>query len=283
MSSKNLGRGLSAFLDSSISQDFNNLAASVINIGIDKIKANPFQPRRVFNDESLMNLAESIKRNGILQPVIVIKVSDDEYQLVAGERRMRAAKIAEVEKIPAIVKKFSDKEQLEIAILENIQREDLNVIDEADGYKRLIDEFHYTQEELSNVLGKSRSHITNTLRLLSLPEDVKESLRNGTLTFGHARALVGSENASAIAKEVVKNSMNVRQTESYMKQQKHNGGFKNKIANDPELQNVEAQIQSIIGLSVNIKLRDKGGVIEIGFSDFEELDSLINKLNKLSN
>ncbi len=288
MSNKNLGRGLSAFLDldGQMTSQENGNRSAVINIAVDNIVANPFQPRKKFDEENLKSLAESIKRKGVLQPVLVVKIDNGKYQLVAGERRFRATKIAGLSEIPAIITEIGKKDQLEIAILENIQREDLNPIEEAEAYKRLMNEFSHTQEELSEILGKSRSHIANILRLLTLPEDVKELLREKKLTFGHARALIGAENASELAKRIVESTMNVRETEDLLKSIKNSyyssttdeSKNKNRYV-DPEVLNIAHQISSMIGLQVNIKLKNKGGIVEIGFKDFGELDRLLGKLN----
>lgn len=288
MSNKNLGRGLSAFLDldGQMANQENGNHSAVINIAVDNIVANPFQPRKKFDEENLKSLAESIKRKGVLQPILVVKIDNGKYQLVAGERRFRATKIAGLAEIPAIVTEIGEKDQLEIAILENIQREDLNPIEEAEAYKRLMNEFSHTQEELSEILGKSRSHIANILRLLTLPEDVKDLLREKKLTFGHARALIGAENASVLAKRIVESAMNVRETEDLLKSIKNShyssttdeSKNKNRYV-DPEVLNIAHQISSMIGLQVNIKLKNKGGIVEIGFKDFGELDRLLGKLN----
>lgn len=288
MSNKNLGRGLSAFLDldGQMASQENGNRSAVINIAVEDIVANPFQPRKKFDEENLKSLAESIKRKGVLQPVLVVKLDNGKYQLVAGERRFRATKIAGLTEIPAIVTEIGEKDQLEIAILENIQREDLNPIEEAEAYKRLMNEFSHTQEELSEILGKSRSHIANILRLLTLPEDVKGLLREKKLTFGHARALIGAENASELAKRIVESTMNVRETEDLLKSIKnsHYSSTTDELKNknryvDPEVLNIAHQISSMIGLQVNIKLKNKGGIVEIGFKDFGELDRLLGKLN----
>ncbi len=288
MSNKNLGRGLSAFLDldGQMASQENGNRSAVINIAVEDIVANPFQPRKKFDEENLKSLAESIKRKGVLQPVLVVKLDNGKYQLVAGERRFRATKIAGLAEIPAIVTKIGKKDQLEIAILENIQREDLNPIEEAEAYKRLMNEFSHTQEELSEILGKSRSHIANILRLLTLPEDVKGLLREKKLTFGHARALISAENASELAKRIVESTMNVRETEDLLKSIKnsHYSSTTDELKNknryvDPEVLNIAHQISSMIGLQVNIKLKNKGGIVEIGFKDFGELDRLLGKLN----
>jgi ParB family chromosome partitioning protein len=274
MTEKSLGRGLSAFLDFSV-QDSENQVAEIVKINVNNISPNPFQPRKTFDEESLNFLAESIKRNGVLQPILVLKSDNENYRLIAGERRLRASKIAGIMEIPAIVTEMSDKNQLEIAIIENIQRENLNPLDEASAYKRLLDEFHHTQEELSEILGKSRSHITNMLRLLTLPEEVKDLVESGKLTCGHARALVGTEDAISIANLAVDESMNVREIEKLVKQRKQ--PKTNKV--DCEIINLAEQISSLVGLKSHIQLKGRGGIVEINFDNFEELDLLIRKLN----
>lgn len=269
MTGKCLGRGLSAFLDTNTDEN------DVIKINTENITKNPFQPRQTFNEENLNSLAESIKRKGVLQPILVVKKDDGGYQLVAGERRLRASKIAGLAEVPAIVVNMDDQEQLEVAILENIQREDLNPLEEAESYRRLMDEFHHTQEELSEILGKSRSHVANILRLLTLPPQVKEMVREGKLNFGQARALIGLDDAAEIAKNVAEKSLNVRQTENLVKLRKGRGV---KYV-DPEIANVAGQMSMLLGLNVNINLKGNGGVVEIDFNNFEELDELIRKLN----
>jgi ParB family chromosome partitioning protein len=273
MTNKNLGRGLSAFLDE---QSVENRENGTGTISVDAVKQNPFQPRQIFDEENLNALAESIKRKGVLQPILVRKLEDGNYQLVAGERRLRASKIAGLREIPAIIIETSREDQLEIAILENIQRENLNPLEEAEAYRRLMDEFSRTQEELSDMLRKSRSHIANTLRLLSLPNQVKDMIRAGKLTFGHARALVGMEDAISIADQAVKQSLNVRQVESLIRQRR---GRANDNCDNPEIFNLAEQISSLTGLKSSVKLKGGGGVVEINFRNFEELDTLIRKLN----
>lgn len=284
MTEKTLGRGLSAFLDLENALENGDTATQTItNLNISKISPNPYQPRRTFNEENLRSLAASIKQSGVLQPILVKKISDNDYQLVAGERRFRASKIAGLSEIPAIITEVNNKEQLEIAILENIQREDLNPIDEAEGYKRLIDEFHYTQEQLSEILGKSRSHITNMLRLLTLPEKIQDHVRIGDITFGHARAIIGLEDAPKIAEKIISESMSVRDTEELardMKQRKYRLNLNEKYT-DPEILNISNQISSLLGLNVNVKIRGSGGVVEVEFKNFTELDDFVRKLNTL--
>jgi ParB family chromosome partitioning protein len=274
MTEKSLGRGLSAFLDFS-EQNSENPGREILKINVDNIIPNPFQPRKTFDEEGLNSLAESIKRNGVLQPILVLKSDNENYRLIAGERRLRASKIAGIMEIPAIVTEMSNEDQLEIAIIENIQRENLNPLDEARAYKQLMDEFHHTQEELSGILGKSRSHIANMLRLLTLPDEVKDLVRSGKLSCGHARALVGAEDAISVADLAVSESMNVREIEKLVKRRKQPRANKE----DSEITHLAEQISSLVGLKSGIKLKGNGGVVEINFGNFEELDFLIRKLN----
>lgn len=275
MENKTLGRGLSAFLDLQLENNGEN----VMKISVSEISPNPYQPRQNFDDNQLQSLAASIKRKGVLQPILVQKLSNNSYQLVAGERRLRASKIAGLTEIPAIVSEISSEDQLEIAILENVQRENLNPIEEAEGYKRLIDEFHRTQEELSEIIGKSRSHISNIMRLLTLPNEVQNAIKEGKLSFGHARALVTSDNVLQLAKEVMDKSLNVRETEDLVRKGKGKGLNLKPSYIDPEIYNLSHQITELIGLETIIKLKGKGGKIEMTFSDFNELDSFVQKIN----
>lgn len=309
MANRSLGRGLSAFLQTEI----DTVAApangnSVVKISLDNIRANPYQPRQFFDDEQLQALANSIKRKGVFQPILVQKLDDGSYQLVAGERRMRASQIAGMSEIPAIITDFSKEEQLEVAILENVQRENLNPIEEAEGYKRLLDEFNHTQDQLAEIIGKSRSHISNVMRLLNLPVDVKQMIKEGKLSFGHARALVTSDDASVIAKRIVNESLSVRDTEklvkrrknpSHMKQVDDERDFNEKNAGkrnsgerrdsfneslpyvDPEVVNISHQVEELSGLKTNIRMKSSSsGTIELIFENLNQLDSFIQKMNR---
>lgn len=282
MTNKSLGRGLSAFLGENIPEISKN---SIEQISVGAIEANPFQPRQVFDNEQLQALAESIKSKGVLQPILLKKLSDGSYQLIAGERRFRASKIAGLTEIPAIILNITEKEQLEIAILENIQRENLNPIEEAESYKRLMQEFSYTQENLSKILGKSRSHIANMLRLLTLPEKIKNYLSNGQISFGHARALVGQGDPEKIAQMIIDQSLSVRETEDIVRNRKNVSKITKAMMEpsvSPEIYNISSQLTSLLGLNSKIKLKKNGGLIEIEFSNFEELDSIIAKFSKLN-
>lgn len=300
---KQLGRGLSAFLEtenfiSATEKSENNRQSeqNITKINLNDIVVNPFQPRQNFDEDALNNLADSIKNRGVLQPILVVENHNGKFQLVAGERRYRASKIAEMSDIPAIIVNMTQKEQLEVAILENVQRENLTPVEEADGYKRLISEFNYTQENVAKAVGKSRSHITNILRLLTLPDEIKDMLAKGDITFGHARALIGADKSIEIAQKIVDENLNVRQVEALVKNQKNNDVNENSQINnimpskkereiravyqDPEILNIAQQMSSLLNLNVDVKLKNKGGIVEISFNNFQELDSLLNKFNR---
>ncbi len=222
MKNRGLGRGLSALLSDHLTGDV--IDEKQHSIHIDLIQPNKFQPRKIFDDTALHELAESIRKNGIIQPIIVYKEPNEEkYSIIAGERRWRACRLAGLNEIPIIVKDIEKKERLlEYAIIENIQRQNLTPIEEAESYQRLMDEFAYTQDEVSRILGKSRSHVANLLRLNLLPDSIKEKVNNGLLSMGHARTLIGLENAEDIAEEIINNHLNVRQAEKLIQNKKIN-------------------------------------------------------------
>ena len=248
-------------------------------IRLDALTPSKFQHRTFFSDEKLQELSTSIKKNGVIQPIIVRrKKKSDEYEIIAGERRTRASKIAGLQGIPAIIINVPDKIALEISIIENIQRDDLNVIEEANSYKNLIDEFNYLQEELSKIVGKSRSHITNCLRILSLPDDIKDLVIKRHISKGHARALIGVTNAIDIANKIVKKSLSVRQTESLIK--KLNGtGTKEDNKKSKDIICLEEKISSKLGLEVKINDYNKNSSVVIKFNDLPELNLILKKLS----
>ncbi|MDR2416709.1 MAG: ParB/RepB/Spo0J family partition protein [Holosporales bacterium] len=242
------------------------------------ISPNPFQPRRALDENSIAELAASIKANGLLQPILVRHdpEKNGKYQIIAGERRWKAAIKAQLRDLPVLVCALGDKKSLEYALLENVQRENLNCIDEAEGYARLIAEFDHTQEHLAHIIGKSRSHIANLLRLLNLPISVKEHVRSGRLSFGHARTLVGQADAEARAEQIVNKKLTVRQAE------------KQRSTKETEPVNREAlseaailaeQLTHALGVRVHVDLRHEGGVIHLHFRDLQELERLIERLN----
>ena len=287
---KGLGKGLAALIGEkeSLGNDINkpndvsiqNLRQSD-EIPIEFLRPNKNQPRKLFDEEKIDELSQSIKQKGLILPILVKKIDENNYQIIAGERRWRASQKAGLHDVPVIIKNLDDKEILEIALIENMQREDLNPIEEAEGIARLQDEFKYTQEELSNILGKSRPQISNTIRLLKLPQKVKEFVQNKTLSAGHARALVGLEDSYAIAQVAIKKNMNVRQLETYISYVKNKRGKKGNKTKDPNILSLENEITQILGLIIKIDHKNsEKGKLEIFYNNLEQLDDLIKKLRK---
>lgn len=256
----------------------------VENIAVRKIRPNPFQPRRVFNEEALEELSQSIKEHGILQPIILRKTGNF-YEIVAGERRFRATKKALIPEIPAVVRNYNDREMMELATLENLQREDLTPIEEAESYRKLMDALNMTQEVLAERLGKSRSYIANHVRLLTLPEDIQKMVDRGELSMGHGRALIGIKRKNIIpivAKKVVDQQMNVRQLESYVHALNKDVSrvTKKKSVKNLYLDEAAAELRDYLGTSVSIKSSKNKGKIEIDFFSDEDLERIINLLKE---
>ncbi len=288
---KGLGRGLSALMADI--QPTQNEAQAITapqkgadqNVPVEQLFPNPDQPRRAFSDGALSELAASIREKGVIQPLIVRPSPDGEgYQIVAGERRWRAAQRAQVHEVPVIVRDFDDTEVLEVAIIENIQRSDLNPIEEAQGYRQLMDRFGHTQEQLATAMGKSRSHIANLMRLLGLPEDVLTMIRDGRLTAGHARALITTDDPSGLARHVVARGLSVREVEELVK--KTDGGAparpeRKAPAKDADTRALEGDLTAALGMPVTINHDQKagGGKITIKYNDLESLDDVIRRLN----
>ncbi len=283
-SSTRLGRGLASLIGDVPKEVISNNTQEEINVSlipIENIQANKQNPRSIFSEEELIDLSNSIKEKGIVQPIIVRKRDNDSsYEVIAGERRWRAAQIAQLDKIPAIIKSLSDDDALEIAIIENVQRSNLNPIDEASGYKRLIDIYNYTQEDLANVIGKSRSYIANILRLTNLPLKVQEYLSSGQLTIGHARALIGSDDAEKIASLVIEKELSVRQTEDLLKKKNvTTGGSQKMNIKSQDVVSLEKSLTDSIGLKVEIQTKDnKSGKLIIAYNDNLQLDKIKSKL-----
>lgn len=283
-----LGRGLAALLGDEFSdEEVTGHAHGVRTMPIEFIRSNSLNPRKHFPEDDLAELAHSIKEKGLLQPVVVRRVdsSSNEFEIIAGERRWRAAQMAGLHNIPIVQKDVSDGEALEIAIIENVQRSDLNPLEEADGYKRLMEEFSYTQEQLSETIGKSRSHLANMLRLLKLPEKVRAYVNDGLLTAGHARALVGAEQAEEMALTIVQGGLSVRQAEEMVKSPKDR---KTKPAATPEkghdadTRALEQDLSRALGLSVSIRHKGKkGGEVKISYKKLEQLDEICRRLTTL--
>ena len=285
---KALGRGLSALmadLEPSETMTTSEIDKGIINVSIENIKPNPEQPRKKFLKNDLEDLANSIIEKGIIQPLIVRKISNnsDIYQIVAGERRWRAAQIARVHNVPVIVRDFTDLEVLEVAIIENIQRSDLNPIDEARGYKQLMSRFNHTQDKLSKVLGKSRSHIANLLRLLTLPDDVQDLLSDNIISIGHARALITRKDASELAKEVVRKKLSVRDVERLVKLEfKEKINKRTKSIKDADTREMEADLKAATGFIFDIRHNNSTGkgFINIKYKSLEGLEKLVSKFIK---
>ena len=287
---KGLGKGLAALIGEEESLGNDNDKPSNVSdqnlrqsdeIPIEFLHPNKNQPRKLFDEGKIGELSQSIKQKGLILPILVKKIDDNNYQIIAGERRWRASQKAGLHSVPVIVKNLDDKEILEIALIENMQREDLNPIEEAEGIARLQGEFKYTQEELSNILGKSRPQISNTIRLLKLPQKVKEFVQNKTLSVGHARALVGLEDSYAIAQVAIKKNMNVRQLETYISYVKNKRGKKGNKTKDPNILSLENEITQMLGLIIKIDHKDsEKGKLEIFYNNLEQLDDLIKKLRK---
>ena len=278
---KGLGRGLSALFGDDKPKNIVQEINSINKVSISDLTRNPYQPRHNFREEKLEELANSIRKNGIIQPIAVReskKGGSEKYEIVAGERRWLAAQKAGLHEIPVTILELSDVESLEVAIVENIQRDDLNPIEEAKGYKRLNEEFKYDHESISKLMSKSRSHISNSLRLLSLPSDVIAMLEEGTLTSGQARPLIGIANASSIAEEVVANNYSARKVEYLTRNKK--GNNKEKIV-DTNILKAQQKIEKILGLKVNIiNKKNNSGKISIEYKDLEQFDLISNLLIK---
>lgn len=282
---KVLGRGLSALLDSSYEEEREEIQVSSLHLSVEEIVPGSHQPRHHFPEDELLALAASIKEKGILQPILVRVHAHEKgkYEIVAGERRWRAAKMAGFTEIPALVKDFSDVEALEVGLLENIQRQDLNPIEEAEGYRRLAEEFHHTQETLARILGKSRSHIANILRLLTLPKKVKDYLMEGKLSAGHGRALVGVEDPEYLADLILEKNLSVRQAELLSKQDlSKERGIASASHPDPEKEILRNHLSELLGQPIDLILKGMGGKIVIPFKNPTDLDLLIQKFNQLS-
>ncbi len=266
---KGLGRGLSSLIGEG------KVSAST-KANISDLKRNKYQPRKKFDETSLNELTESIKSRGIIQPIIVRDSDDDiKYEIIAGERRWLAAQKAGLHEIPVTILDLNDNEVLEVAIVENIQREDLNVVEEAKGYKRLNEEFGYDHDKIANMMSKSRSHVSNTLRLLNLPKDVISMLQDGELTAGQARPLVGLPNASQIAEEIVSKKMSARSIESIKKRQSKS------FTIDPNIFEVQREIERSLGLKVNIvNKKNNSGKISIEYKNIEQFESVSEKLKR---
>ena len=268
---KGLGRGLSSLIGDSQTNDDKS------KISISSIVRNKYQPRKKFDKESLEELSNSIKERGIIQPIVVRRSEnqDDKYEIIAGERRWQAAQNAGLHEVPVIIIKADNLKSLEFAIVENVQRKDLNPIEEAEGYKRLIDEFNYDQDKVAKFIGKSRSHVSNSLRLLSLPKEVIELIIDEKISQGHAKILIGLENAHFLAKKIIEKKLSVRQAENLVRTLKNYKG-RNKLIKNPNLASLEYGIEEKTGIKVFIRNRkNNAGQVTFEYKDLDQLNRLI--------
>lgn len=312
---RGLGKGLSALMSDTYSQaavqpekevaaEQNNQAEAPRQaIALNKLRSGKYQPREYFNENALTELANSIRKNGVMQPILVRSIGDGNYEIVAGERRWRAAKIAGLDEIPVVIRDITDEQALELAIVENVQREGLHPLEEANGYQRLMDEFGYTQENIATTVNKSRSHIANLLRLLALPKDIQELLTEEKITMGHARALIGTEKASEIAEEVIRRGLSVRQTEKLVSDSKNPeraakiqkpketksvttttvtsvnmSQSGQQLPKDQDILALEETLSENLGLKVSINDRGQSGEIMIAYETLEQLDDILRRL-----
>ncbi|RVV98022.1 ParB/RepB/Spo0J family partition protein [Mesobaculum littorinae] len=287
MERRGLGRGLSALMADVTPEDpeQNGAPRRDMMVPIENVAPNPDQPRRTFTKEALDELSSSIAEKGVIQPLIVRRdpQRDGHFQIVAGERRWRASQMAKLHEIPVMIREFTDVEVLEIAIIENIQRADLNPVEEAGAYRQLMDRFGHTQEKLAEAMGKSRSYIANLLRLLNLPSDVQGLLRDGSLSAGHARALITTEDPSALARDVVQRGLSVRETEKLVRKPKPEGKSQRRAPQgekDADTRALESDLSANIGMKVSIdhQMGTEGGQVVIGYQSLEELDDLCRRL-----
>ena len=279
-----LGRGLSALIDESVrpAREGAPSSAGVREIEVARIRPNPLQPRKNFDSEALSELTASIAERGVLQPILVRTV-DDGFEIIAGERRWRAAQKAQLHQIPAIVRDFDESATAEIALIENIQREDLNAIEEAEGYRQLISRFGHGQDGVAKLVGKSRSHVSNLLRLLGLPDSVQEMILRGDISMGHARAILTAPEPEILAQEIAKNGLSVRQAEKLAKQAKPGAMARaverNQRPVDADLEALERQLGDLLGLRVKVAHGKSGGTVALHYSTLDQLDLICQRLS----
>jgi ParB family chromosome partitioning protein len=285
---RRLGRGLAALIgdDTPDNPDAND-TRQLRQVPIELLRANPNNPRKTFKDEDLEDLAQSIREKGLLQPLLVRSLGDGYHEIVAGERRWRAAQRAGIHDVPVLVRELTDGEALEIALIENIQRSDLNAIEEARAYAQLVEQFGYTQQQLAQSVGKSRSHVSNTLRLLSLPQNIRQHIERGVLTAGHARTLVAAEKPEDLAQQIIDLGMSVRGAEELSRQQ---GSDKGPPANrktrekTPDVRALEKELSEILGLKVELQEKGKtAGTVSIRYSSLDQLDDLTSLFRSRKN
>jgi ParB family chromosome partitioning protein len=287
---RGLGKGLGALIPE-LAEENQSLDAQ-LEVNINEIQTNPYQPRKEFTDEKLSELAESIKIHGIIQPLLVREIAPDKYQLIAGERRLRAAKLVGLTEVPVVIREMTDQAMMEVALVENLQREDLNPIEEADAYQRLMNEFQLTQDEIAKKVGKSRPAIANMLRLLNLPTEIQTDLAQGTLTMGHARALLSlktSDEQKRIWTQIQVQELSVRETEEFIRQlntppivsrETKKTVPRPSAGKDPNMMEIEDELQQVFGTKVVIKPTGSGGKIEIDYYSDEDFERICEKLTR---
>ena len=282
---RGLGRGLSALLGDDVEKEASMAATGRLAqlVPVEQLRPSPFQPRKRFDDEAFATLVGSVREHGVLQPLLVRRdrETDGGFEIVAGERRWRAAQQARLHEVPVIVKELSDSQALEIALVENLQREDLTPLEEADAYRRLMEEFNHTQEVLSQTVGKSRSHIANMVRLLGLPESVRRMLDDGELSAGHARTLVNAANPEFLAREIVRRGLNVRQAEDLARRDKPETTRRHgaSTAKDPNVVALERNVADSLGLKVKIAAKTtESGRLTVQYESLEQLDEIVERL-----
>ena len=278
-SRRRLGRGLAALIGE-VDSEIGALdrARTQRRLPVEFLRSNPRNPRKDFREEELKELADSIRERGVVQPILARPIAgeSEHYEIIAGERRWRAAQKAGLHELPVYILEVSDKEALELAIIENVQRSDLSALEEAMGYEQLIAEFEYTQAELANVIGKSRSHVANTLRLLKLPEGVKEKISAGQISAGHARTLVSVSDPEAVAKRIIAENLNVRDAEALVKKKKSGSKMTNKKDADTRL--MESKISEILGVAVDLRHGKRGGELRIKYKTVEQLNDICRRI-----
>lgn len=284
-----LGKGLSALMGDDLDMSPGTGATGILTVALNDLVPSPFQPRRLFTEEALTDLVDSIREKGVLQPLLVrvTRVQNARYEIIAGERRYRASKLAGLSEVPVIVKEFDDQATLEVALIENLQREDLSPLEEAEGYKRLLQEFDYTQEALAKVVGKSRSYVANMMRLLDLPITIKNLVENKQLTAGHARALLNAANAEELAEEIIQKGLNVRQAEKLVtskggvagrKNPKTSAGIQKLRQKDSDIAALENELGGLLNAPVSINWNGKKGQVVVQFASLETLDVILQRL-----
>jgi len=284
---KGLGRGLSALLGDAPrpAEEGQGRRDSVRDVPIAQIRPNPAQPRQHFDEDALAELAESIRQHGVLQPIL-LRPAEGGYELIAGERRWRASQRAQLHTIPALVREHDDSSSAELALIENVQRSDLNAIEEAEGYQTLIGRFGHTQDNVAKIVGKSRSHVANLLRLLGLPDLVRQMLMRGDISMGHARAITTAAEPEVLAREIADKGLSVRQAEELAKKVRPGAGSdigrasaRNAHPVDADLAALERQLSDMLGLKVQVKHGGKGGTVNLSYSNLDQLDMICQRLS----